>query len=221
LLVSNKETSFVLAHLSARHLSAQMEEIMAQTHSDHRRGGGGSFYLPQRLIVQLAYTEESPEGGVVHMEPGWYTPDNTDPRVLDHPIVRRLLPQDGNAASRNNAQAEMNRKIAQGEAVPSDMQKLLQEQAADEAKERESATEAWNQKAQEAADKGAVYGEPHPDPAVVIARSLTSPVPLYVGTYMMQSKIMDQASAVTPPPPVRPTVAPAGQRGHAPEPAKD
>jgi hypothetical protein len=183
---------------------------MAQSHRASH--SGGAFYLPQRLIVQLGITEDSPEGGVVQMEPGWYTNDNLDPRVLNHPIVQRLVPQDSAAASQNQAQAEMTRKIANGEAQPSDMDKLLQEQAVANAEARKTATEAWNAKAQEAADKGAVFMDLHPDPAVVFAKVLTAPAPQYVAAGGMQSKIEPPVNAPPIQPAVRPTVNPPAAR---------
>jgi hypothetical protein len=203
----------MLAHLSARHLITQEEAQMAQSreHSD-RRSGGGAFYLPQRLIVQLGITEEAPEGGVVQMEPGWYTHDNLDPRVLDHPIIQQLVPQDSAIAEQNQAQADMHRKIYSGEATQGDMDKLLQEQAQANNEAREKATEEWNGRAQTAADRGQVFMDLHPDPAVNFARFLTAPGPQYIAAGGMQSKIEPPVNAPAIQPATRPQVAPQGQR---------
>ena len=180
---------------------------MAQSQST---GAGGAFYLPQRLVVQLGITQETPEGGVIVMEPGWYDGSNLDERALTNPVVRGLIPADAGQAGRNTAQAELNRKIAIGEATQFDMDKLLQEHAQAQNQQRQQETEAWNAKAQTAFDKGMAFDEPHPDPAVNYARWITSATPQYTAAGGMQSKIMETSpppGGQTPnPPPPRPQV---------------
>jgi hypothetical protein len=173
---------------------------MAQSQHSDRHPQGGAFYLPQRLIVQLGISEDAPEGGVVQMEPGWYDQNNLDPRALTNPVVQALIPHDSAVAAQNQAQADMHRKIYSGEATQADMDKLLQEQAAANNETRQKATEEWNGKAQAAADKGAVFMDLHPDPAVNFARALTAQGPQYVAAGGLQSKIEPpvNAPAITP-----------------------
>ena len=184
---------------------------MAQSHrtAAHSGGGGGAFYLDQKLIVQLPLSEEAPEGGVVALEPGWYDSENLDPRVATNPIVMRLIPHDGAAAARLAARAAMNRKINNGEAQPGEMQAMLQEQAAQMTEEQKAAAEDWTARAQAAYDKGAPFSDPHPDPAVTIARSMTQSAPQYVASGGFQSKIMDTPTSPMPTNAPRPALRPA------------
>jgi len=190
---------------------------MAQSRRQEEHGGA-AFYLPQRLVVQLGITEDAPEGGVVQMEPGWYTNENLDPRVLENPVVRAMMPKDGQEGARNQAQAAMSKRMYEGQATQADMDKLLQEQAAERTKEQEAAAEEWAGRAQEAADHGRPFMELHPDPAVNFARFLTAPGPQYVAAGGMQSKIEPpvNAPAITPTT-VRPTVQRPGQTEHRPD----
>jgi hypothetical protein len=135
--------------------------------------------------------------------------------VLTNPIVRGLIPQDSAAAAALQAQADMVRKIANGEATPSDLDKLQQEQAQAKAEAQKAAVEAWNEKAQAAADKGAVFSDPHPDPAVVLSKALTAQTPQYIASGGMQSKIEPPVNQPAITPATRPQVTPPAHRPSA------
>jgi len=171
--------------------------------------GGGAFYVPQRLVVQLQIDEDNPGGDVVCLEPGWHTADDVDPRVMNNPVVQGLLPKDAMAAQHNQQQAELSKKISEGGAGDADMQKLLQTQAGEAAKQREEQTEAWNKAAQAAADQGKSFTDLHPDPAVVHAIVITQTQPQYVSAGAAKSKIMNEDHPRAAPPP--PAAAPRPQ----------
>lgn len=181
---------------------------MAQT-QHAASGGGNGFMVTQRLIVQLPITEDDPDGGVIALEPGWYEPGDVDPRALENPILKGMAASD-DAAAAHKAQADIAKTVADAQAKGAE---AVQKAAAEATKAQYAALEAWNGKAQAAADEGKPFAEPCPDQGNVIAKALTATAPQYVSAGGMQSKIMDVApegaprgAGMTTPHPSRPQV---------------
>lgn len=134
---------------------------------------GNTFYVPQRIHIQLPATQENPAGGVITLNEGWHE-DVDDESVLNHPIVQRLRGQSKGEASRMDEMAEMNRRAANGEASPREQSELAQKHAKAAQDERQEEIDEWNERATEAADRGVVFDEQHPDPEVARAIALTA-----------------------------------------------
>lgn len=134
---------------------------------------GNTFYVPQRIHVQLGATDDNPAGGVVTLEQGWHE-NIDDDRILNNPVIMRLRSQSESEEKRRGERADMERRLANGDAKPHEYQEMLQEQNAAEIEERQAAADEWNQRAGEAADRGVVFDEPHPDREVERARALTA-----------------------------------------------
>jgi hypothetical protein len=134
---------------------------------------GTQVYVENRTHVQLPATQESPVGGVLTLEQGWNNLE--DERLLDHPVIGRLKKREGSAQKRQNEKAKMSHDVAQGKASALDEQRMTTEHYQADQEEMQAAVEDWNERAQEAADEGVAFTEPHPDPNVQIARTLTAP----------------------------------------------
>lgn len=129
-------------------------------------------YIPCTLQVQLAGTEENPNGSIVTFNEGWAELSDD---LMQNAVLKHLAPQSEAAGARAEklfeAQQTRDKAVAEADAA---LTKAREEAAKEAEEELTKANEEYAKKAEEAAAKGQVYTEPHPDPAVQSAVTMTS-----------------------------------------------
>lgn len=130
------------------------------------------LYIRQRLNVQLNASHDYPHGRVVELGPReptdspWIEVDDKDEELLAHPIIVNLMADKIDGKRR---QALRDAEIERDEAIAKangDYAKTVGKINADIAEERAKEAEAWQKRADKAAEDRVMFVEPHPDPAV-------------------------------------------------------
>jgi hypothetical protein len=130
-------------------------------------------YVPCQLQVQVAPDDDHPNGYIVTLNQGYV---ELPPGLENHPVIKHLMPQSEAAAARQqqlyDAQVAHDAAVAESSGKLYELRSQLQQQ---ETEEMTKAEEEWAQKADEAAAAGVQFTEPHPNPDVQNAVTMTSP----------------------------------------------
>lgn len=146
---------------------------MAQsTHQSPSSGGRTNrIYFDNPITLQMPISDEHPEGEVRVFKQGW---NEVPPELMDHPIIRRMRPENENEGQRRQQVLDAEREKAEAiSKAEVDYTNKLREVEKSRNEEIQQRSEERAKRVAEADAKGEVFHEPHPDPDAEHAIALT------------------------------------------------
>jgi hypothetical protein len=133
------------------------------------------IYVPQRINVQMAASQEHPEGQVYILQPGYQeVPEGLE----DHPVIRRLQGPTPGASKRTEKLAEAERKHAEAVGkADAELAEARAEALKDQLDETNQLSEEWEERRNYSAERGWTHLEQHPIQEVARAAAITGHPP--------------------------------------------